>query len=69
MRMIYSENEPIEKHPDRQSGDSIVVINRITHLPEIAWVKQKVENGYVLCLKEEGNIFTLSPYTWEIAWP
>lgn len=68
MRYVYSENEPIEKHPPRKSGDLIVVINKKTGFPEI---------GIVGCL---GSVFGVlgvygnkyyqyDPYYWEIAWP
>lgn len=64
MRLIYSENEPIEKHPPRQEGEYIVIINKKTHLPCIG----KIWGSEVL-IEGENYFFIASPHYWEIAWP
>lgn len=69
MRMVYSENEPIEKHPPRKLGDLVVVINKQTGFPEIAKVALNGYDQQVLYFTENGYSFNISPYHWEIAWP
>lgn len=75
MRYLYSENEPIEKHPPRQTGEPIVIINKRTGMPEIGYfvegwfymVRDKSRDKVIL--RKDGHNYKLSPHYWEIAWP
>ena len=63
-RQIYSENEPIEKHPPRIIGDNLVVINKITGYPCIGTL---TKNGIAITFN--GIACYVSSNYWEIAWP
>jgi len=67
MRYIYTENEPIERHPPRSLGERLVVINKKTGFPEVAIIREALNGGYILTA--ENYSFELSPHYWEIAWP